>query len=44
MKVAGITWQDKIERVQYLSSQQDAANDVLLFYANATEPQRGTYR
>ena len=33
MKVAGVTWQDKIERVQFLSSRQDVANDVLLFYA-----------
>jgi FdhE protein len=33
MKVAGITWQDKIERVQFLSSQQDVVDDVLLFYA-----------
>jgi FdhE protein len=33
MKVAGITWQDKIERIQFLSSQQDVADDVLLFYA-----------
>jgi FdhE protein len=33
MKVAGMTWQDKIERVQFLASQKDAADDVLLFYA-----------
>ncbi len=40
MKVAGITWQDKFERVQFLSSQQDAADDVLLFYAKILQFQK----
>ena len=34
MKVASITWQDKIERAKLLSSQQDATGDVLRFYAS----------
>jgi FdhE protein len=33
MKVASINWQDKIDRAQLLSSQQDATGDVLRFYA-----------
>lgn len=33
MKVASINWQDKIERAQLLSSQDDATGDVLRFYA-----------
>lgn len=33
MKVASITWQDKIERAEHLSTQQDATGDVLRFYA-----------
>jgi len=33
MKVASITWQDKIDRAHHLSSQQDATGDVLRFYA-----------
>jgi len=41
MKVAGITWQDKIERVHFLSSQQDVADDVLLFYAKVLQFQEG---
>jgi len=41
MKVAGVTWQDKIERAQFLSSQQDIADDVLLFYARILQFQEG---
>ena len=33
MKVASITWQDKIQRAHLLSSQQDATGEVLRFYA-----------
>jgi FdhE protein len=40
MKVAGITWQDKIERVQLLSSRQDVADGVLLFYAKILQFQK----
>jgi FdhE protein len=40
MKVAGITWQDKIERAQHLASQHDGAEDVLLFYARILQFQK----
>ncbi len=34
MKVASITWQDKIERAEFLSSKNNAAGDLLRFYVN----------
>jgi len=45
MKVAGLSWQDKIERLQLLTSHADAANpdapnDVLPFYAKILHFQR----
>jgi len=39
MKVAGVSWQDKIERAQLLS-QQNVSNDVLLFYARILQFQK----
>jgi FdhE protein len=41
MKVASINWQDKIDRAQLLSSQQDATGDVLRFYAKVLKFQDG---
>lgn len=41
MKVAGITWQDRIERVHFLASLQDVVDDVLLFYAKILRFQEG---
>jgi FdhE protein len=40
MKVASITWQDKIERANFLSSQNNAAGDVLRFYVKILQFQR----
>jgi FdhE protein len=40
MKVAGLSWQDKIERLQLLTSHPDAPNDVLTFYAKILHFQR----
>jgi FdhE protein len=37
MKVAPSPWQQKIERLQFLSSQQDVTDDVLLFYAKVLQ-------
>lgn len=40
MKVAANSWQDKIERAQFLSSQRDGADDVLLFYTRILQFQK----
>jgi FdhE protein len=40
MKVASITWQDKIERAEFLSSQNNAAGDVLRFYVQILQFQQ----
>lgn len=40
MKVASITWQDKIERAHFLSSQQDVADHLLLFYTKILQFQK----
>ena len=40
MKVASITWQDKIERAEFLSSQNNAAGGVLRFYVKILQFQQ----